>query len=253
MSFSFKTFKSYIKKCLAVFTNQSARDWDNFYSRFEDHFRGTEELISVRLKERYGQLLLKDTLVTGHTKRTFLDLGCGRGEFLDLAKASGYQTIGVDGSGLFCRKNKQKGHLVAHNDILKFLRQRPDASVDFCTLMHVIEHLDHKYAYLVCLEIFRVLAPGGIFIIETPSLFSLWTGARQFYLDPTHLRPIHPDYLNFLCGEVGFARRELKFFAPIIDSSNPSVSLASENRELLQTWQSWLFGPQDCAIIAQKN
>ncbi len=229
-----------------------SKDWDSFYHRFEECFRGSDQVIAERLALRYSQILKNHY----QEKAQFLDLGCGKGEFLDLAKSMGYQTIGVDSSKVFARKNQGRGHAIFGMDILKALKKMPSASIKVCTLIHVVEHLDFRYTFEMVREVARVLTKDGLFIIETPSLFSLWVSARQFYLDPTHEKPVHPNYLSFLCQDSGFQKVEPHFFAPIEPHLSTNTRSSEESEKLEKTllgWQDWLYGPMDFTLYAFKS
>jgi SAM-dependent methyltransferase len=240
-------------------TGAADESWDEFYKHFEDKFRGDPLALIDRLSRRYRTRLesvfnerLNGTLET--SVPVIMDLGCGRGEFLNLARDIGYKTIGVDFGSAMVREAQQRGHEVYRSDILSFLKTSPDASYDVISMFHVIEHCQASYSFQVFAEAARTLKAGGVLVVETPSIFSLWVTARQFYLDPTHTQPVHPEYMSFMAFNVGFSNTELIEFdavehdAAAALAANSSGPLAKEFRKL----EKWLYGPQDVSIWAIK-
>jgi SAM-dependent methyltransferase len=233
--------------------------WDEFYKRFEDKFRGDPHLLMERLSSRYRSRL--EGVFANQSKGpleasipVIMDLGCGRGEFLNLAKEIGYKTIGVDFGSAMVREAQLRGHEVYRSDILSFLKTSPDAAYDVISMFHVIEHCKASYSFQVFAEAARTLKPGGVFLVETPSIFSLWVTARQFYLDPTHTQPVHPEYMSFMAFDAGFSRSEIIEFDAVEHTdaadlaANSSGPLTKEFRKL----EKWLYGPQDISIWAVK-
>lgn len=217
--------------------------WHEFYQRFEARFRGSDELIRERYLTRYGEFLRVS--VKGGV---LLDLGCGRGEFLDLAKSVGFKTQGIELSDAAARITAQKGHPVEQGDLLRFLERQSEQSFQAIVSFHVIEHCPAPYFWRVVREAFRALEPGGMLLIETPSLYSLWVAARQFYLDPTHVRPIHPEYLRFLLEDSGFQRVETRSFDSHLGPERAVLDRGIEGQKL----EEWLYGPMDLAVLGYK-
>jgi SAM-dependent methyltransferase len=230
--------------------------WDEFYKRFEDRFRGDPTIVQERMASRYRLRLAElfnRTSVRGHTP-ILIDLGCGRGEFLNLARDIGYKTIGVDSGAAMVREASNHGHEAHLGDLYIRLKTYADSSVEVLTMFHVIEHCQAEYILNLFREAARVLKPGGVFVVETPSIFSLWVTGRQFHLDPTHTQPVHPDYVSFLAVDSGFSNAELLEFENVEHSDRATLAavssggLTAEFRKL----EKWLYGPQDVCIWATK-
>jgi len=168
---------------------------------FENKFRGPRELILERLK--IYEPILK-FIATSDRKPLALDLGCGRGEFLDLCTQYGIEALGVDINEKNVNLVKSLGFKVYKDDILNFLRKQDSDLYNLVSLIHVIEHLEFSYILDLLKEVHRVLKNGGIFIIETPYVKSPLV-AFNFWIDPTHKRPIHPDLISFIGKVVGFS------------------------------------------------
>jgi 2-polyprenyl-3-methyl-5-hydroxy-6-metoxy-1,4-benzoquinol methylase len=159
------------------------------YVGFEDVFRGPESLIQDRFR-RYLPLLERHNRV--------LDIGCGRGELLDLLAGSGQEAIGVDLDPAMVERCRRKGHIVELMDGGAYLRGQADASLPVIFAAQVVEHLSYD-RFIEFLELSRCkLKPGGQLIFETVNPHSL-EAFKTFYTDLTHQRPIFPEVAVALC------------------------------------------------------
>ena len=170
-----------------------------------------------------------------------IDLGCGRGEMLDFCQDLGYEVLGIDSNQAAVRRCEQKGFRAICSDLLQYIQREPSANYNLITSIHVIEHCPAKYIYQLLKECYRTLKPRGAILLETPSLYSLWTSGRQFYLDPTHQFPIHPELIKFMVEDIGFSNFELLSFEEVD---------TEEAREFRQQHGKgkvfdWLFGSMD--------
>ncbi|MDL2285937.1 methyltransferase domain-containing protein [Desulfococcaceae bacterium OttesenSCG-928-F15] len=177
-----------------------------FYKSFEDKHRGSRELI----KERLGVYLpfLTPFLAMEDSKNaaSVIDLGCGRGEWIELLQEAGFQSFGVDideGMLTDCYALKLP---VKKEDALFFLQTLPDESQVAVTAFHVIEHISFDYLSTLISEAKRVLKPCGLLILETPNPENIVVATNNFYLDPSHKRPVPIDLLSFLTNYYGFER-----------------------------------------------
>lgn len=178
----------------------------DFYRAFEDKFRGSRELISSRLNV---YLPFIHPIRDISRQPNALDLGCGRGEWLELLDREGFAATGVDlDEGML--KACEQLHLTTHKaDALSYLESLPDASVDIVSAFHMVEHIPFDALQQLVQQALRVLVPGGLLIMETPNPENLQVGAHTFYFDPTHKRPIPPMLLAFLPEHYGFARTKI--------------------------------------------
>lgn len=207
-------------------------------------------MIEERLGSRYGERLLNHRRSFSSGERVVCwDLGCGRGEFLKVAQDMGYMVNGIDGNREAIKLCKNAGYEVYCGDILKQMAKIPTASAYLVTSFHVIEHCPSQYFLEVFREAFRILGRGGVFVVETPSLYSLWASARQFYLDPTHDKPVHPELIKFMAEDVGFRNIEMLEF----DKAEGPEIVALEGVKDIEPLSKWLYGPMDIALWCSRS
>jgi SAM-dependent methyltransferase len=175
----------------------------DFYRSFEDRHRGPREEIARRQRV-YVPFLdgVRSIGVPAH----LLDLGCGRGEWLEVARDAGWQAEGVDSDEGMLAACRDAGLDVRSGDAIEFLRDCADASAGAISALHVVEHLPFEVLFALVREAMRVLAPGGLLVLETPNPENLVVGTSAFYMDPTHARPLPPALLSFVAEYVGFER-----------------------------------------------
>jgi len=171
------------------------------YADFEDIFRGSNE----RIRE-----LLRPYLPILRDHQPIIELGCGRGEFLDLAADAGFRVTGVDNDPSMIERAAERGHRVVNADGIDFLRNLGHASVGSIFSAQVIEHLAIEQLRRLLEVSARVLDSGGVFVAETVNPHCV-QAAKVFWLDVTHRQPIFPEALLFLCRNAGFRRAEIFF------------------------------------------
>jgi len=189
-----------------IASSQSPASRASFYRAFEDRYRGSREIIKDRLRAyaRFTEPLLQLA-----RPPAALDLGCGRGEWLELLGESGFDAAGVDLDEGMLAACRERGLAASHGDALAALRARPDASLALVSAFHLVEHLPFELVQELIAEALRVLQPGGLLIMETPNPENLTVGATSFYLDPSHLHPLPPGLLSFAAEHAGFARQRI--------------------------------------------
>jgi O-antigen chain-terminating methyltransferase len=232
------------KRNLSIFLDEN-RLPDEVYVAFENQFRGTREEIKERLM---AYLPYVSQTQVGEINVSVLDLGCGRGEWLELMKENGYIGRGVDINRVMVKQCRELGLDVAEFDILDYVRNQESNSISVITGFHILEHLPIKRILLLFDEVFRVLKRGGIAIFETPNPENLLVATFHFYLDPTHLHPLPSGLLSFLMESRGF--KIVK-----IERRHPE-SFVQENQKTSITLESLisLFNQgRDYSIIAQKE
>jgi O-antigen chain-terminating methyltransferase len=177
-----------------------------FYEAFERRFRGEEHEIRERLGEHIAIIRDADASRLG----PILDLGSGRGEWLDLLAESGFSVQGIEANGRFAATARARGQNVVHGDALEHLRSLPTGSLGGVTAIHVVEHLPFRSLLGVVTQAHRVLGSGGVLLAETPNPESVAVATRTFALDPTHRSPLPPLLLQFLFEQTGFERVEIR-------------------------------------------
>lgn len=181
----------------------AAADTSGFYRAFEERFRGTRALIQQRVAVYLPFVL---PIAQRYPGLGVLDLGCGRGEWLQVLKDAGVNAEGVDTDAGMLHGCAQWGLRVQRADALAFLQQQATASRICISLIHVVEHLPFEVLLRIVQEARRVLVPEGILIMETPNPENFSVGACSFYMDPTHRNPLPPPLLAFLPEYFGFER-----------------------------------------------
>ena len=214
---------------------------DGFYRAFEEKYRGSRELIKSRL---YAYLPFVEPLAALDICPKAIDLGCGRGEWLELLAGLGFEAQGVDLNDGMLRGCLELGLSVLKGDAVVHLAALPSESQTIVSAFHVVEHISFEQLQSVVSEALRVLRPGGLLIMETPNPENIVVSTRDFYLDPTHQRPIPPQLLSFLPEYCGFARVK-------------TVRL-QESKSLMQSGSLTLHDvldgvSPDYAVIAQKS
>ncbi len=217
--------------------------FDGFYSTFEDQFRGSRAAILERLK-RYLPLITETNLAP---QAKIIDLGCGRGEWLELLQTAGYDPIGVDLNRLTLDQCAAQQLTVIQADALTYLQSLPDQSVAAVTGFHIIEHLPFDVLTTLVAEAFRVVQPGGFVLFETPNPRNLLVSSFTFYLDPTHRNPIPAEVMQFLLRYTGFE--------PVVPLwVNPSdLPKVSEDSELGRRFNELFYGFMDYAVMGLKG
>ncbi|PZR76851.1 MAG: hypothetical protein DLM73_01455 [Chthoniobacterales bacterium] len=187
---------------------------DAFYLAFENQFRGDRELITARLRF-YMPVVEESKATTGNASA--VDLGCGRGEWLELLREQSYQGVGVDLNVCMVEECRSRGLKVECADAIAYLRDLPSASLSLVTGFHIVEHLPFAQLFDLFRESFRVLCPQGTAIFETPNPECARVPAYSFYLDPTHRNPIPQELLCFAARQTGFGSTRVERLQPYFE------------------------------------
>ncbi len=206
------------------------------YAALEDRFRGPTEVIRERLS------VYLPYVASAAGGRHVVDFGCGRGEWLGVAKEAGFGVRGVEIDSLavdICRAN---GFDVTHIDALSYLRAVEPGSLGAVTFFQVIEHLTLDELFQVLSAARTALAPGGLFLAEFPNISALNVGASTFWIDPTHLRPLHPELVLFMANQAGFELAEIHH--------SDLMKLQPDETANGQDWQRRVDGCPDVSVMA---
>lgn len=227
---------------------------EHAYLELERRYRGTEEEIGERISIYLPWL---------DRRSPVLDLGCGRGESLALLRSKGIAGRGVDSSARMVDLCRERGLEAVVGDLFGHLAELPEGELGAIVSFHVIEHLPPESLDRLVRLGYRALRPGGALILETPNPLSLVVAARNFWLDPTHRRPVHPESLKLHYELAGFdpiERLDLRPFPagerlPEIDLKEiPEAQhlLADRVNRLRDQIDELLFGTQDFGLIGIK-
>ena len=219
---------------------------DNFYVEFEAVFRGERADIKRRLQVYlpYLSYILNQPV---KNRLMVIDVGCGRGEWLELLDENNIPAMGVDMNAAMVDACLKQGLLARCADAIDLLREQAPGSIGAVTGFHIIEHLPFDRLLALYDAALHALAPGGVIIFETPNPENLKVGACNFYFDPTHMRPIVPQVAQFIATQRGFSEAEILRLHPYPDDHHLHGGSAVEaviNKEF--------FGPQDYALIGKK-
>src|SRR5258708_4230486 len=168
---------------------------DRLHFELQDRFRGSESQTSCKLGFYLRHI---QELITGIPVGNWLDLGCGRGEWLTMASGAGYPTLGVDSNVVAVAYCQARELNAVNDDALHHLQTLPDESLAVVTAFHFIEHCPIEFLAALIPEVVRTLKPGGLVIVETPNPANLQVGSHNFWFDPTHRRPIPARLLEAL-------------------------------------------------------
>ncbi|RUR83323.1 methyltransferase domain-containing protein [Chlorogloeopsis fritschii PCC 9212] len=228
---------------LQTFVNENQHSLDGFYAAFEDRFRGAREEITQKLQV-YLPIIANAQI--GTQDSPILDVGCGRGEWLELMRKHGYTAKGIDINRVMVDQCRARELEVIESEAMAYLQSLPDASLGAVTGFHIIEHLPFPLLMKLFGEVARVLKPNGLAIFETPNPQNLLVGACDFYSDPTHLNPLHPEMVQFLVNYQGLSNVKLLYLNPVENSPFNQENPGS------QTLHNWFFGSRDYAVIGYK-
>jgi SAM-dependent methyltransferase len=219
--------------------------FDDLYSAFEDIMRGSRE--DVKERQRIYIPVLQENSI-GSESMPILDLGCGRGEWLEVLRENGMYGSGVDSNEAMVQRSRSLGLHVAYADALAHLRSLPGSSLGAVTAFHMVEHMPFDIVLAVVDEGLRVLRPGGLLILETPNPANLLVGANTFYLDPTHLKPYPSPMLHFFVEARGFSEVRVLDLHPY----PAAVHLPDDTTGVAARLNTYLYGPQDYAVLGRK-
>jgi O-antigen chain-terminating methyltransferase len=218
---------------------------DAFYLCLEDRFRGSRDEIMERQRV-YLPFLATQRLGTDHMP--VLDLGCGRGEWLELLAAVGLKARGVDTNQIFVDACRKRGLDVTESDAIDHLRGLPSGALGGITGFHIIEHLSLKRLIQLIDETVRVLKPGGLAIFETPNPQNVLVGCHNFYIDPTHEKPLPAVTVQFMLEARGLCDVEILYLHPYAEVFN----VRDEESEVASRFNDYFYGPQDYAVIGKR-
>ncbi|NFI51512.1 methyltransferase domain-containing protein [Clostridium botulinum] len=219
------------------------------YFEFENRFRGIRKDIKNR------QTIYLEYF---KNKKNVLDIGCGRGEFLELLDENSINAKGIDVCEAFVEYCQYRKLYAILEDGVSYLNKINDNSVDGVFMSQVAEHLETEYLIELVSKVYNKLEKGSYFIAETPNPVMLSTFSNSFYIDPSHKNPVHPETFKFILEKAGFKDIQIMFTEcskteytlPLLQDE--SVNNLKEFNNGINHLNDLLFGSQDYAIIAKK-
>jgi SAM-dependent methyltransferase len=213
---------------------------DSMYFALEDTLRGTPEQVKETVQVYLP--VLRDAAIT----TDILDVGCGRGEWLEVLRDNGFQARGIDTNRVVLQRCKELSLDVVESEALTYLGSLPDDSLNAVTAFHFAEHLPLDTLVRFLDETGRTLKPGGLLILETPNPENLLVGSCNFYLDPTHKNPIPIPTLKLLVEARGFRCQEVMKLHPV---GSAKIEVKDQ---LTSHLNHFLYGPMNYAVVARK-
>jgi O-antigen chain-terminating methyltransferase len=224
--------------------------FENLYGAFVEAFRGPRDVIKERMRVYLADILAVDSALP------VLDVGCGRGELLELLAESGASSYGVETNPYYVESGKQLGLDIRLADATEHLASLKEHSLRAVSAIQVVEHLAMEELILLLDLAVRAIEPGGLLILETPNPENLVVGASSFYLDPTHHEPLPPELLKFLVEARGFTEVNVRLLErPDLPTPGPwavGEPWAEDIKRVLDLINSRLFNAQDYAIVARR-
>ena len=193
-----------------------------------------------------------------------LDIGCGRGEFVQLLIDEGVGACGVDFDADTAACAQEQGLPVQQADALAYLEELPDSSLDGVFMAQVVEHLTPSYLVSLLALCHRKMKPDAPLVAETINPVCLWALTNWYLIDPTHVRPVHPDTLKFALESTGFWQPEVQYLSPVPERDRLSEltdggNLGDELRDIAKhinkntrQLNEFLYGFQEYVVIAQR-
>jgi O-antigen chain-terminating methyltransferase len=172
------------------------------YVGFENRFRGDPREIAGRQAD-YVEYFAG--------ARDVLDIGCGRGEFLELLRQAGIGARGLDLNHEMVEVCRARGLEAEECDALTYLSRQPDASLGGLFAAQVVEHLEPAYLMSTLDAAYHALRPGSRIVLETINPACWFAFFESYIRDLTHVRPIHPETLQYLLTASGFQRVEIRY------------------------------------------
>jgi 2-polyprenyl-3-methyl-5-hydroxy-6-metoxy-1,4-benzoquinol methylase len=212
---------------------------DDLYVSFEDRFRGTRSQIKDR---QLTYLPIISEISSQNPESIILDIGCGRGEWIELLSENSIVAEGVDMNKIMLETCKSAGLTVHDADALEHLETLSSNTIAAITAFHFVEHVPLNYLIGFLDECLRILKTGGAVILETPNPENIMTGACNFYIDPTHQNPIPPQTLQFMTEYRGFSEVSIKRLHPVKSDELKDPFL-----------KRMFFGAQDYSVIGYKE
>jgi O-antigen chain-terminating methyltransferase len=224
---------------------------DAAYVAFENRFRGSRDEIRARLRgyvEAFRGL------------GPVADLGCGRGEFLELLREANVEAVGAETNAQAAAECRRRGLAVEETGLLELLATRPAGSLGGVFAAQVVEHLPPAVLQSALREAHRALRAGGLLVLETVNTRSVLALLEVYQRDLTHEKPLHSETLAFLVAAAGFTDVRVEMRSPVdaatrlapVPAEGLSPAVAEALNENVARLNALLYGPQEYAVFARR-
>ena len=217
---------------------------DAYYQALENDYRGSRKSILERY-ESYMDML--SPVLNPIKPLKALDLGCGRGEWLEILKQHGVNAQGIDQRPAMVAECKGHDLDAFQGEIVQWITSQPDDTYDLVTAFHVIEHMPFDQLDRLLREIYRILVPKGMVLLETPNPENIHVATHMFYRDPTHRHPVPKELSEHLMEFHGFVHVKSRLLHPF-----PRHMLVPEDSEVARRFNQMVYGPQDYVAVGIK-
>lgn len=213
------------------------------YLGFQNKMRGSEIEVHNRMK-KYSKYL--------KNKKIALDIGCGRGEFIEFAEKLGCKTTGLEINEDMFHICSSKNLDVIKSDGISYLTNEKENTYDLILMSHVIEHLSFPDIIRIIELSFQRLNKDGVLILESPNPTTVATHIGGFYSDPTHKHFAHPSLMHYILEKAGFKGIEIKFESLQSERLVTDDTMSKILKQDIDRLNEIIFGYQDYSLIAIK-
>jgi len=209
------------------------------YFAFESRMRGSVDAIRDR-QRRYVEDFRAAAPV--------LDVGCGRGELLQLLREAGVEARGIDADADMVAYARGEGLEVDQADLVDHLERLDDGALGGIFMGQVVEHLPPGVLVRALELAAAKLRPGGVLVAETINPLSP-LALRHYFADLTHAQPLVPETLQLLARQSGFDETEIRYLNEPADRlTEPDDPVIAANVRRLN---ELLFAALDYALLAR--
>jgi len=230
----------YLEHLLDINSSLLSGSKQQLYLDFENRFRGSQEVISERQK-----FYLKYFKQYAKSENPILDVGCGRGEWVNLLTESGYKSIGIDTNSHMIQSASSISNNLLNIDVFSYLHNNVNKVFSAVTAFHVVEHFYFNDLIRFLELSYQNTMDGGLILLETPNPENFIVGSCNFYMDPTHKKPLPPPLLKFLVESVGYTNVNI-----IYPYKNSKIKY--QNKSIESLYNNHIGISADYAIIGYK-
>ena len=220
---TWKEYKLYhCHKCDVVFSDPMKNPGTEWYEKSEMYAVG--KIIQVELSWHHKQFLSDNDFYGS----MLLDIGCGRGIFLNEAKRKGYKVWGIDFDKDNIKIAKERYGLenVYVMSVEKLSNKFLQEKFDIISFFEVLEHLDNLSQFIE--QIKKILKPKGYIVLSVPNRDRTLDTLGEYDYPPNHLTKWNKNCLTSFLERSGF--EVVKSVVKKLDAEDVSLYLKSKIR-----------------------